>query len=1125
MIKRGLWVLLVWLVLLGCGQSASGPASGRSEPSVEDRINQLEQAQTVALSVGDLDHDGALEIVLSSHSGSPNEPGLQTLGVAPSPVSNDGGVVLTHDAEGNLIVAQSYQAYDFSAADLVGLLPDSSFHDVLKSLISAMRSSNEVSCVLASAFGEVVAAAVKAGAIVGTNIDPLFRALLWLTDKIEPTPRTKDEHFDFCLTQTPQTVPGCLLIQVRYWLSGVPGWGRRDHCYQIPSGNKCPDLSLHSTLCDRQEHAASGCCNSDFVFKKVFLSDLRNMAPAPFSPKTGRIRDSMPITLDGSIFAASTSLKDLALQSQGTAILGCFLNAVTATRDPITLSVNENKRCGRNTTEDGHVLEGQVDQCIDQDDDQVYSTILGTGVNTRFSKLNEVVGSIMLGDVRTRFAQQVDDTLREIESKGMCCDGADVLGGSVEINDEGGLKITADSDPAAACANRGSGDDGDGDGDGDDGAGDGPDPWDGSGDAGSAGDSGSGDASDPRGSGGTSGSGGASGSGDSGDGGACAGTCGDQQTRAHDDGDPHLLTLDGLAYDFQATGEFLLFELIDDPQGPRAELRQQPLSADVCPHVTLNTAVAARLNTSRVAIYAEDATPLWIDGQPTKLPPGHSLDLGAGSTVAAVRENVWELRWPDTASLRVERTVWRSEHHLDVNLFAPPSWRARTRGLLGDFDGDTANEFRTRQGTLLTRPIAWSDLYSQFGASYQIRADESLFEPASEALFLVFTPPSAPALASSLSPELLDGVEQICAGTKVSDATLRESCILDVACSGGDSAQATWIRDASPPGASAEISYPERFSADHCRTLSPADYSRVERLTVPTDGSSVISQTKLEFGRPYKVRAWGTFDVGSPGDGLGDAEYANFSNPPATLIDSCSNVDLGLAINTPMPSEKVTRWGTDCASHAYTLDVVGQGAPLDFSFHDCTFADNQGTLNVDLFAPDNCLESSAGMPLTVVNGGFESPIATDTSGFQTLKAGSTVLSGWTIDSGEVDLTEQGYWLHAEGKQGLDLNGLAPGSISQVLATAPDALYDISFAMAANTDCAPAVKALEVSAAGQQATFQFDGTGHSHPDMGWSTFHFAFRAGSSTTTLTFRSLVDGRCGPALDNVQAAQIDCQ
>jgi choice-of-anchor C domain-containing protein len=133
-----------------------------------------------------------------------------------------------------------------------------------------------------------------------------------------------------------------------------------------------------------------------------------------------------------------------------------------------------------------------------------------------------------------------------------------------------------------------------------------------------------------------------------------------------------------------------------------------------------------------------------------------------------------------------------------------------------------------------------------------------------------------------------------------------------------------------------------------------------------------------------------------------------------------------------------------------------------------------------------------------------------------------VLQGWTVDSGEIDLIASSYWAPAEGAQSLDLNGVVAGSLSQLLHTTAGQTYEVSFALAANP-CGSSVS-VEVEAADERATFVFNPSGQSSSNMGWRSTRFAFRATGTSTRLSFRSLVGGSCGPALDNVQVAELSC-
>jgi hypothetical protein len=134
------------------------------------------------------------------------------------------------------------------------------------------------------------------------------------------------------------------------------------------------------------------------------------------------------------------------------------------------------------------------------------------------------------------------------------------------------------------------------------------------------------------------------------------------------------------------------------------------------------------------------------------------------------------------------------------------------------------------------------------------------------------------------------------------------------------------------------------------------EFAPVETLNVPTDGSTVTSTLSLENGTAYKLRASGTFHVGVRGDSTGDAEYADFSNVPGSVVDSCGDsssvVDLGLGVNDAVnDSSKSPRWGPFANDHVYTVDFTGLGAPVGFTFHDCDYSDNTGTLTVEVLAP------------------------------------------------------------------------------------------------------------------------------------------------------------------------------
>ena len=85
----------------------------------------------------------------------------------------------------------------------------------------------------------------------------------------------------------------------------------------------------------------------------------------------------------------------------------------------------------------------------------------------------------------------------------------------------------------------------------------------------------------------------------------------------------------------------------------------------------------------------------------------------------------------------------------------------------------------------------------------------------------------------------------------------------------------------------------------------------------------------------------------------------------------------------------------------------------------------------------------------IVNGGFEQPaVPTNTFG-EEFNAGSTLIIGWSVLSGSVDIEPPFWYAPYQGVQALDLDGSVPGAISQTFATTIGTAYQLSFAYADN----------------------------------------------------------------------------
>ena len=117
-------------------------------------------------------------------------------------------------------------------------------------------------------------------------------------------------------------------------------------------------------------------------------------------------------------------------------------------------------------------------------------------------------------------------------------------------------------------------------------------------------------------------------------------------------GDPHLTTIDGRSYDFQAAGEFVMLR----SQDVEIQARQEPYQGSTS--VTINTAIAVSADGGRAAVYADptglrllvDGTELPLDEpavagglQITAIDDGFQIETDDGTTVYVLGLGQWGL--------------------------------------------------------------------------------------------------------------------------------------------------------------------------------------------------------------------------------------------------------------------------------------------------------------------------------------------------------------------------------------------------------------------------------------------------------------------------------------------------
>ena len=252
--------------------------------------------------------------------------------------------------------------------------------------------------------------------------------------------------------------------------------------------------------------------------------------------------------------------------------------------------------------------------------------------------------------------------------------------------------------------------------------------------------------------------------------------------------DPHLVSFDGLYYDVQAAGEFVMAEATAGSPFT-VQARMEPVVSARCPHVSLITAVVTDVGGTKVEARLADPDVLYVDGFPVELHT-RRLDLPNGGSINQLDSGDagWELRYPGG-----ERMIVHQDASIDIHFDIPPHRRGQIHGLLGTYDAKRDNDFTLRTGEVMQQPVEFFDFYEQFVDSWRVTPEESMFDYAAGQDTSTFTISGFPA-QPQIVPEGPDAVaaEQTCIEAGVTDPVLLESCTLDVYCAGEEFAQTGW---------------------------------------------------------------------------------------------------------------------------------------------------------------------------------------------------------------------------------------------------------------------------------------------------------------------------------------------
>jgi hypothetical protein len=190
-------------------------------------------------------------------------------------------------------------------------------------------------------------------------------------------------------------------------------------------------------------------------------------------------------------------------------------------------------------------------------------------------------------------------------------------------------------------------------------------------------------------------------------------------------GDPHLTTFDGVSYDFQAAGEFVLV------RAPRGDLNVQARLVPINQRdVSVISAVATSVDGHNVTIDARDETPVSVDGVDRALNVSDRIAVGNGTVYRQGTSYVVVFPGDDGQVDDGDEQLRTQVHsnRIDARVVLDEGRSPPVEGLLGSPDGNASNDIVLADGTPLAKPLSYEVLYGPFREDYRVTASTSLFD-------------------------------------------------------------------------------------------------------------------------------------------------------------------------------------------------------------------------------------------------------------------------------------------------------------------------------------------------------------------------------------------------------------
>ena len=247
-------------------------------------------------------------------------------------------------------------------------------------------------------------------------------------------------------------------------------------------------------------------------------------------------------------------------------------------------------------------------------------------------------------------------------------------------------------------------------------------------------------------------------------------------------GDVHITTYDGLYYNFQAEGEFVLTKSTAANDSFEVQVRLQPWHAGAS--VSVITQAGVEVGTDRVTFDITRPNLVWIDGVATNAltGPNSSVALNGGDLLQ-LSSNQYEIVLTTGETV----TVTNGGSYLNVSpALAANAGANSVQGLLGA-DSGQANDFQLANGTVLSQPMTSSELYGAYADAWRVTDADFILDYGPGQTTATFTDTNFPDDAISLADlpqQVVAAAAAVVAAAGITDPTVAQGAELDYLATG-----------------------------------------------------------------------------------------------------------------------------------------------------------------------------------------------------------------------------------------------------------------------------------------------------------------------------------------------------